>query len=335
VIPDPPPPPAAAGTAAVGHVLVSSAAKKAPLVLSVASAARRIHPQMQVFAGDIDPAALTRYVADQFWEMPPTVDDMLECIVAGCRDRAIRVVVPTRDAELAFWARHGAALRSAGIAVIVSDAASIEQCIDKLAFAAFGRQHGLPVIPASADIAELSAGRYVVKERFGAGSTRIGVDLDTAAAVAHAAHLTHPIFQRCIYGREISADSWLDRHHRVKGVVLRWREVIEHGESQVTTTFRDARLEAEVVRVLEALRLRGPVVLQAIVDAQAQLHVIEVNARFGGASTSGIAAGLDPWYWSLLESQGVDVDACRFSRCPGEVRQVRLPTDVVLHVPHL
>jgi carbamoyl-phosphate synthase large subunit len=122
VIPDPPPPPAAAGTAAVGHVLVSSAAKKAPLVLSVAHAARRIHPQMQVFAGDINPAALTRYVADHFWEMPPTADDMLESIVAGCRDRAIRVVIPTRDAELAFWARHATALGSAGIHVIVSDA---------------------------------------------------------------------------------------------------------------------------------------------------------------------------------------------------------------------
>ena len=294
-----------------------------------------MQPQMQVFAGDTNPAALAQYVADQFWEMPPTTDDMLERITAGCRDRGIGVVIPTRDGELAFWARHRAALQDTGIHVIVSDAASIERCIDKLAFARFGRQHDLPVVPASGDLAEINAPRYVVKERFGAGSAKIGIDLDAAAAVAHARRLEQPVFQPCVSGREISADAWIDRHHRVKGVVLRWRELIEHGESQVTTTFRDADLEARAAHVLEALQLRGPVVLQAIIDERGAMRVIEVNARFGGASTSGIAAGLDPWYWSLLECQGVDIGTRLFSRLPGEVTQVRLPSDILLHDPRL
>jgi carbamoyl-phosphate synthase large subunit len=175
----------------------------------------------------------------------------------------------------------------------------------------------------------------VVKERRGAGSRSIGIGLDRSAALRHAQQLAEPIFQPLVEGREISVDAWLDRHGRVKGTVLRNRERVEHGESVVTATFRDVRLESEVTAVLQALQLRGPVVLQAIVDSRGAPHVIEVNARFGGASTAGIAAGLDPWYWSLLELQGSGLDSVAFERVPGEIRQVRVSADVICHDPDL
>jgi len=61
------------------------------------------------------------------------------------------------------------------------------------------------------------------------------------------------------------------------------------------------------------------------------LHVIECNTRFGGASTASIAAGLDSFYWGLLESSGVDMSDYPFLRTSGEVRQVRVPSDIYLH----
>ena len=63
--------------------------------------------------------------------------------------------------------------------------------------------------------------------------------------------------------------------------------------------------------------------------------MIECNARFGGASTTGIAAGVDSLFWSLLEARGVDVGDYPFIRIAGEIRQVRVPSDIYIHDPDL
>ena len=302
-------------------VLVTSASKKVPLVHAVKRAAEKLRPGTRVIAGDRDAGAPARYAADDFWEMPPTTGDTLRAIVSGCRERHVGTVIPTRDGELAFWARHREEFEQAGIQVVVSDLAAVELCLDKLAFAKYG-------IPTALSPDEIEADRFVVKERYGAGSRGLGLNLDREAALAHAAALEHPLFQPFIDGTEISVDAWIDRCHRVKGLVLRRREKIVDGESQVTATFRDAALEEQAVALLARLGLRGAVVLQAIVDGAGRAHFIECNARFGGASTAGIAAGLDPFYWSLVEAGGGDAGRCAFRRIPGEVRQVRVPGDI-------
>lgn len=316
------------------NVLVSSASRKVPLVKAMQQAARQIDPAAQVVAGDMNPQALTAAVADSFWQMPATRDDSFDALLAGLKARQISAVLPTRDGELAFWARHAERLRSEGIEVIVAPEPALALCLDKLAFARFGAARGLPFIPAALNIDELGAAapdaRYVVKERHGAGSRSLGLGLAREAALAHAQGLEAPIFQPLIGGREISVDGWLDRRGQAKGVVLRWRDRVVNGESEVTTTFSDAALEAQSRRILEALGLTGPVVMQAMLDEAGQLHVIECNARFGGASTTGLAVGLDSLHWSLLQARGDDLSAWPFLRAPGQVRQVRMPADLLI-----
>ena len=117
--------------------------------------------------------------------------------------------------------------------------------------------------------------------------------------------------------------------------MLRSRDQVIDGESQVTTTFRDTQIEVLVKEILQTLKLRGPVVLQALIDAKNNLYIIECNSRFGGASTLSIAAGLDIFYWSLLESYGVDINVYPFARLPNEVRQIRVPSDIYIHGHHL
>jgi carbamoyl-phosphate synthase large subunit len=69
-----------------------------------------------------------------------------------------------------------------------------------------------------------------------------------------------------------------------------------------------------------------------MVDDAGGLHVIECNARFGGASTTGLAVGLDSLHWSLLQAAGDDLSAWPFVRSPGQVRQVRMPADTLFAV---
>lgn len=308
--------------------LISSAAAKVPLVRAMQAAVRQFGPDGEVVAGDLDPRAVSAYVANAFWQMPPTRKENFAQIMEELRNRNINCVLPTRDGELLFWAQHKDELAQAGIQVIVSPPDSIALCLDKLAFAHYGQQRGFSFIPATDNLDELTADTLVVKERYGAGSRSLGLNLTREEARRHATELEAPIFQPMVHGIEISIDAWLDRTHKVKGLVLRRRDQVVNGESRVTTVFSDAVIEASARVILESLKLSGPVVMQAFLDEAGGLQVIECNPRFGGASTAGMAAGLDGLHWSLLEIAGADLGDWPFHRRPGSFRQVRVAQDL-------
>lgn len=321
-------------TGALGSVLMTSAGSKIPLLLALRDAARRIDPDATIVAGDSDPAAASRYLADSFWRMPQLGALNLETLVTECGRRDIRTVLPTRDGELAFWAGAKSTLEAAGISVIVSRPDSVALCLDKLAFADWGRAAGLPVIAAAQQPETFPDASLVVKERFGAGSRSIGIGLSLYDARRHSAGLVDPLFQPLVGGVEISIDAWLNSAGAVHGLVLRRRDRVVNGESQITTTFRDARLEAQAADILERLGLAGPVVMQAM-TGEPGLAVIEVNARFGGASTASLSVGLDMLYWSLFERAWPGAPLPVFDRRQGEIRQIRVAEDIVIRDPDL
>jgi len=309
-------------------ILVTSASKKVPLVHAMQKAARKLNPNIKVIAGDSDENVLTRYVADSFWHMPRTIDDEVDTLIEGCKVRGISIIFPTRDGELLFWAKYQIRFLEKGINVIVSPSSSVEICFDKLVFAGFGAHNELPFIPAGLNPEEVGDGPYVVKERYGAGSSKMGLSMDHKGALQHAASMESPVYQPFVSGKEISVDAWLNLTHQVKGLVLRTRDYVIGGESQVTTTFRDQAIEKEMTKVLSTLKLCGPVVLQAFIDADKGIHIIECNTRIGGASTASIAVGLDILYWSLLEKCGADLREYAFDRISDEVRQIRVTHDI-------
>ena len=313
------------------NILVSSASSKIPLIQSIINARSRLLKTARVYAGDLNDQIHAQHVCDGVIKLPQTIDENLEELLNIIDDYDIGLVIPSRDGELEFWSRNRHFFKAHGTEILISDPEAIATSIDKLAFAKFGESHGLPVIPA-AEVPE-GNGLFVVKERFGAGSKSMGIKLDHGAAVAHGAKLRAPIYQPFIAGQEVSVDAWLDLEHRVKGLVLRERNEVANGESVVTTTFRSELLEYECQRVLESLPLRGPVVLQLIIDEHQQPHIIELNARFGGASTASIAAGLDIWHWTFLEFDGENLDSAPFMRSETDVRQVRATQDIILHAP--
>jgi len=118
-------------------------------------------------------------------------------------------------------------------------------------------EEDLPLIPAGINPDAFGDRALVAKERFGAGSRGLGLNLRPGAAARHGATLEHPIYQPFVDGLEISIDAWMTSAGSVHGLVLRRRDWVIGGESQVTTTFRDPEIEREAAAVLEALGLRG------------------------------------------------------------------------------
>jgi carbamoyl-phosphate synthase large subunit len=314
------------------NFLISSASRKVPLIRAAQTALRKIHTQGKVIAGDASSNALSRYVADEFWLMPQTRDENVNSIIQGCKERSIKFILPTRDGELLFWSKHAEQFAKENIIVFVSPSDSIAICVDKLKFGEFGEANNLSIIKTSHSIDDILSDYYVVKEQFGSGARSIGLNLTKDQACVHAKKLENPIFQPHVTGVEISADAWLDQAGSVKGMILRRRDIVLSGESQVTTTFKNASIEKVIKNLLSPLKLRGHVVVQAIISSDDKLNIIECNARFGGASTTSIAAGLDSLYWSMIEAFGDDINDYPFHRTPGDLYQVRVPQDLHFNV---
>lgn len=315
------------------NILITSASRKVPLVEAMKKAAKKINPNSNIVAGDIDKNALSKFVADEFWCMPRTIDSELDALIEGCKKFDISVIYPSRDGELLFWAKNKPLFAEHGISVLVSPFESINTCLDKLAFSKFGQERNLPFIPSAQHPDNLDADSFVVKERYGAGSHKIKLNCSRDEALQHGKLLEDPIYQPFVKGKEISIDAWMYSNHVVKGLVMRTRDLIVNGESQVTTTFFDPKIQAEAIRVLEHLKLCSHVVLQALLDRANNVRIIECNPRFGGASTISITAGLDSLYWSLLEAIGAEVRDYPFERIEGQVRQVRVPYDIYFQLP--
>lgn len=311
-------------------ILVTSISRKVGLIKSLRQALSKLGTIGTIIGGDSDIGCLSRYFIDDFWQMPRLADLSIHDLLIFCKQKQITHIVPTRDGELSFWAQHKKFLQQHGIAVMVSDEKITQACLDKLLFYQILHDHNIPAIQTTTNIDELSCQEFVVKERFGAGSLGIKLKIDKQHALESSRSLQQPIFQPFIKGQEYSIDMYVDAHKQVKGIVTRKRLKVERGESQVTSVYHHEKLKSVCKNVAEYIPVYGHIVLQALVDDDDNISLIECNPRFGGASTLSVAAGLDSFYWFLLEGMGVDIDEYVFIPAKKLLTQVRFPQDLII-----
>ncbi|MCD8543316.1 MAG: ATP-grasp domain-containing protein [Sulfurospirillum cavolei] len=281
------------------NLLVTSINAKIPLLACVRDAIHQFDATMQLFGSDCDEGVLGRYFVDQFWHMPRL--DTLTCkeFLEYCQKHRIGFIIPTRDHDVLFLAHHKDMLEEAGITCFLSSFSCVQTCYDKLAFA--HSSASLHLIPTQTHSEALSCERFVVKERFGAGSRSLLLDATQKDALAHAKKLQAPIFQPYIVGQEYSVDSYMTQQGACIGSIVRIREKIVNGESKVTVYAPNDAITTVVETLLCHLGLRGHSVTQLIVNDEG-IFIIECNARFGGASTLSYRMGLHSFLWFLQES---------------------------------
>lgn len=312
------------------NILVTSISKKIPLIKALREASLKLGNSGRIFGADSNPSCIGTYFVDQFWTMPKIAALRIGEMIDYCSSNNIRCIIPTRDGELPFFSKHRHTLREHGITVMISDYATVQTCLDKLEFFKVAGALGFPVIRTVENIDDLECESYVVKDRYGAGSQNIGVNIGRDKALSHGEKLEIPIFQPFIPGREMSVDLYVDVKGKTKGAVCRRRDLVVNGESQVTCTERNEAVERLCSDIAERLKLYGHVVMQGIIDDAGVFRVIECNSRFGGASTLSLRVGLDSFYWFFLEAFGVDIDGYSFLRDEQERRQVRYPEDLIV-----
>ncbi|MFC3886641.1 ATP-grasp domain-containing protein [Bacillus songklensis] len=312
------------------NILITSISKKVPLIKAVRKASMKLGNTSKIFGADLNPNCIGKFFVDSFWQMPSIHEIGINELISYCVNNNIKAIIPTRDGELPFFSDYKEELFNHKINVLISHKEIIEVCLDKLLFYSKLLELNCPVITTVENIDQLNCNYFVVKERFGAGSKYIGLKLTREEALKKSKEMKKPIFQPYIEGEEYSIDVYITQSKQTKGVIVRKRVLVENGESQITSTVRNHNVELIFSKVAEDLGLYGHAVFQAIVDRHGTIHIIECNSRFGGASTLSIAAGLDSFYWFLMESSGFNIDNYEFKRSIHEKTQVRYAEDMVI-----
>ncbi|MBA3958425.1 MAG: ATP-grasp domain-containing protein [Parachlamydiaceae bacterium] len=308
-------------------VLITSVSKKIPLIQAVKAAMSKLGRTSVVHGCDTNPDCLGKYFVDTFWHCPKQSKLAVRDIVDYCKKHSINAIIPTRDGDLALFSKMQSELLQHNIRVMISDPSTIDICSDKWRFANWLSEKGFPAIATAVSADELNTKSYVVKERFGAGSLSLGLNLNKTQAMDHAKTLKSPIFQPYLSGKEYSIDLYCSEAGKVHGCIARSRDVVVDGESQVTTTCMKPELESLCLKMAHALEIMGHCVFQVLESSDGALHVIECNPRFGGASTASIAAGLDSFLWFFLDC--LDQPIYPFVRSSKEIRQVRFPENLL------
>jgi carbamoyl-phosphate synthase large subunit len=312
------------------NIMVTSISKKVPLIKALRKANLKLGNQGKIIGADASNNIIGKYFVDDFWLMPQFNKIKVEEFISYCLNQKISCIIPSRDGELAFFAENKDVFEQNGIKIMISGFESVNTCLDKLLFYQRANALGFPAIRTVEDINLLPDGALVVKERFGAGSRKIGLNIKRETAIIHGTNLENPIFQPYVVGKEASIDVYVNKQGKTKGVVTRTRDLVVDGESQVTTTFRDKDLEQLCVSLAEKLNIYGHAVFQVIINEHNEFHIIECNNRFGGASTLSLAAGLDSFYWFLLECLGEDIDKYPFIRTSGDKKQIRFAENLII-----
>jgi carbamoyl-phosphate synthase large subunit len=307
------------------NVLITSVSAKVPLALRFRAALDELGVRGRVIGADSDPLCVARPFLDELWEMPGLDEIDERSVLDYCLYNEIGLVVPTRDGELPFMARLGELAEPDRVVVAIGAREGVAACLDKLEFADRCEREGIPAIPTSTALGEVSGEVLVVKERFGAGARFVVGGVDREAAAEHARSLAAPIFQPHREGIEHSIDLYVGRDGSVVGVVPRVRSRVRHGESVVTETVDSPPLVELAVRIAEVFGLRGHAVVQAF-SSEAGVEAMECNPRVGGASTLAFEAGLRFPAWAILEALGEAVEP-RVGDYERGLRLIRYPAD--------
>lgn len=270
------------------NVLITSAARKVWLVEAFR---RAVAPHGGlVWAADADPLAVTLLVADGKLVLPRLDTPEFEmAIMAACRAHDIRLIIPTRDAELAWFAARRTAFAQVGVTVMVATNETIQLCQDKHAFVQHCEAHGYAVPRVMSKSESELPFPLFARPRVGSGGRGAG-RIDNVSALERLTPWEDWLVQVLINQPEYTLDVFADLSGEVLSVVPRQRLRVVAGESVVGVTVLAPTLIERAVELSNSLGLVGHNTLQCFFDGGEPLW-IEVNPRFGGGAALSFAAG--------------------------------------------
>ena len=289
-------------------ILISSVGRRSQLIGCVRQSVRALNLTGSVLGVDCSGTAPGAYLVDQFFEVPRCdSSEFLPSLLKICKENRVKLVIPTIDTELAFYADHRKDFADIGTTVAVSSPETVEICADKVTTHRWLVENGLPTVRQTTPESVLHNGLgwtfpLVVKPR--RGSASIGCAKVPTREVLHALsqERTDLLVQEFALGYEHTVNVLVDQRGKCLCAVPHVRLEVRAGEVSKGTTAKHKGLMDLTTQIAELLPgSYGPLNIQCFLGPTGTLQVTEINARFGGGYPLAHRAGADFPKWMLEE----------------------------------
>lgn len=272
------------------NILITSISAKVQLIQAFKDAVRPYGGS--IVGTDMDSKCCAAHFVDAF-ELTPrdSAPNYAERILDICRSHNIKLLIPTRDAELAPLLAIRDELTSLGVATPLPEKQSLAYCLDKQRFHDFCLDHDYPVLPLRDPQDENHFPLFV--RAINTANGKEAYEVPNMVAWDHLGlERSHYICQPLCTDNEYSCDVLLDFDGAPLQAVVRHRQRLVNGESWRSEIIDMPELEELCLNVCGKLGLRGHNLVQAFVDESGKIHLIEINPRFGGCSNLSVEGGL-------------------------------------------
>jgi carbamoyl-phosphate synthase large subunit len=286
-------------------VLFTSAGRRVELLRAFRRAYRPLRLKGKIVVTDLNPLAPAFQEADSTHRVPSDpeyVPTLLEVV----RREKIRLVFPLIDPDIPILAAHKPEFIAAGATVMTPDAEGAETARDKWSTYEMYRRRGIPAarswLPGDPSLHNPEFPLFIKPRRGSAGKGAFRVE-DPRQLEFFLSYVEDPIVQECLPGPEITCDVACSAEGHMWAVVLRRRIEVRAGEVSKGVTLWDERIARHCLEAADGIRACGPITVQCILK-DGEPCFTEINARFGGGSPLGFAAGVDSPKWYLAEAAG-------------------------------
>ncbi|MFS4417358.1 ATP-grasp domain-containing protein [Maribacter sp. 2307ULW6-5] len=287
------------------NILISSAGRRVSLVRAFQKELNNLDPSFKVLASDADPQlSAACHVADDCIGLPlVTASDYMDVLIRKCKKKGIKIVVPTIDTELSLLALNRGRFKDAGIELVISDQALIDQCRDKRRIHSFFKSHHVDVAK------EYTKDNYQLPMFLKPydGSRSVDTFLIKKEEDLNEYHRNHERLMFLEYidhnlYDEFTCDLYYDRQHHLRCAVPRKRIEVRDGEVNKGVTengYLVAYLRDRMAKVEGAM---GCLTAQFFKHKEENIvYGIEINPRFGGGFPLTYLAGANFPKWIIDE----------------------------------
>ena len=280
------------------NLLVLSVSKKVQLIKKLKEACNSY--SRKLFCGDMSINSPALYFGDEFIVLPANEDKtFLSALVGYCKEKNISMILPTSDRDICLFTKKRNFLLKNGIVVLMSESASIRNCLSNFSFVETCINHGLPLPKIYYSISEIE---FPCVGKLDESQSTKGVffikNQSELSKILKKYDFSELIFQKHINSIEYSIDAFYGHKGNLISAIARERIEVINGESSVTETKDLPELITLADNLTSAFNFWGHITIQAFYDGT-EINLIEINPRFGGASSLSFMSGLYSPKWTL------------------------------------
>lgn len=317
------------------NILISSAGRRVSLVRAFQKELKKVYPQGKVFASDADPQLSGAcQVADGFFKVPlVTHPDYPDSLIRQCKERDIRLIIPTIDAELLPMAINASLFAEKDLKAVIASEAFVGKCRDKRQIHKFFESHRvafakeypkdgykLPLFIKPID-GSRSIDTYLIRDETDLTDYHFAND-----KLMFLEYLDHDLHD------EFTCDLYYGKDHRLKCIVPRKRLEVRDGEVYKALTVANALVPYIKERLEYIEGAVGCLTSQFFKHkTEDKIFGIEINPRFGGGFPLSYLSGANYPKWIIQEFLLDEKIDQQFDCWEKDLLMIRYDDEILVH----